>query len=459
MATRPILPLLITMSLPAMISMFIQSMYNIVDSMFISHYSAEAFTAVSLAFPIQNLILAFAVGTGVGVNALVSRRLGEQNLDAANATISHGLLLTLMTALAFVGIGLFFIEPFFRLFTQSPTILQLGVAYTTIITCFAFGTLFHIVIEKIFQATGKMLAPMIFQAVGAIINIILDPLMIFGIGGFPELGIQGAAWATIIGQFSAMFLAVGTLCFLKGPLKINFRGWRFEWQIIREIYAIGVPAIVITGIGSMLVTGMNSILIRFSEAAVALFGIFFKLQSFIFMPILGLTQGAMPIFGFNYGAKNAPRILETLKWSLLISLAITLVGMSAFIFAPTMLLNLFGATPEIYALGQSALPLLSISFLPATIAVIFSTIFQATKRGGSSLVVALLRQGVIIIPLALLIAPYFGLTGIWLTFLFAEIVAAITALLLFRTLQRQEPIFQAEFTPSKQASSASLLQS
>lgn len=441
MATRSILPLLLTMSFPAMVSMFIQSMYNIVDSMFISHYSAEAFTAVSLAFPIQNLILAFAVGTGVGVNALVSRRLGEQNFKGANTAISHGLLLTFVTALIFILVGIFCIEPFFSLFTDSAVILALGSTYTTIITCLAFGTLFHIVIEKIFQATGKMLFPMIFQAVGAIVNIILDPILIFGLFGFPELGIEGAAWATIIGQFSAMFLAVATLFLTKSFIEINLRTFRFDWQIVRDIYTIGIPAIVITGIGSILVTGMNSILIRFSDAAVALFGIFFKLQSFIFMPILGLTQGAMPIIGFNFGAKNAQRIQETIKWSLIVSLLLTITGMLFFILAPSTLLQLFDASQEILLIGQTALPMLSLSFIPATVAIIFSTVFQATKRGGSSLVVALLRQGIIIIPLALILAPFFGLTGIWFTFIFAEVVAAATAAILFTQLKQREPIF------------------
>ncbi|MGL4973115.1 MAG: MATE family efflux transporter [Culicoidibacterales bacterium] len=444
MAVRPILPLLLTMAFPAMLSMFIQSMYNIVDSMFIAQYSSEALTAVSLAFPIQNLILAFAVGTGIGINAVVSRRLGEKNFTAANSAVTHGLLLAIITSIGFFIIGSFLIKPFFQLFTDSAQIFELGVNYTTIVTCFAFGTIVHIVIEKILQATGKMIFPMIFQATGAIINIILDPILIFGLFGFPQLGIEGAAIATIIGQFSAMTLAVLTLAFIKGDVRCKLQGFKFDWHVVQDIYAIGIPATLIYSLGSILVMGLNTLLITFSEAAVALFGIFFKLQSFIFMPILGLTQGEMPIIGYNYGAKNAARIHETIKWSLIITGGIALVGTLLFSVGSQKLLSFFQASPEIYHLGAAALPILSLSFFPAAIALIFSTLFQAIKRGGFSLFIALLRQGIIILPLSLLIAPTFGLTGIWLTFIVAETVAAITAIGLFMYHQKHDPIFTQE---------------
>ncbi|MGL6009097.1 MAG: MATE family efflux transporter [Culicoidibacterales bacterium] len=444
MAIRPILPLLLSMGLPAMLSMFIQSMYNIVDSMFIAQYSSEALTAVSLAFPVQNLILAFAVGTGIGINAVVSRRLGEKNQDAANSAVTHGLLLAIITSFAFLLIGSFLIEPFFNFFTDSPVIFELGVNYTTIITCFAFGTIIHIVIEKILQATGKMVFPMIFLATGAIINIILDPILIFGLLGFPQLGIEGAAIATIIGQLSAMTLAILTLVFVKGDVHCKIEGFTFNWHVIKDIYAIGVPATLIYSLGSILVMGLNTILIGFSEAAVSLFGIFFKLQSFIFMPILGLTQGQLPIIGYNYGAENPQRIDETMKWSLIITGAIALVGTVLFTFGSATLLSFFQATPEIYELGAVALPLLSLSFFPASIALIFSTLFQSIKRGGFSLGIALLRQGIIILPLSILVAPTLGLTGIWLTFILAETIAALTSIGLFYYHRKRDLIFNRE---------------
>ncbi len=445
MAVRPILPLLLTMAFPAMLSMFIQSLYNIVDSMFIAQFSTDALTAVSLAFPIQNLILAFAVGTGVGINAVVARKLGEQNFNDANSAATHGLLLALATSAVFMTLSCFFIQPFFKAFTDSPVIFDLGVQYTSIITFLSFGIIIHIAIEKILQATGKMIFPMIFQAVGAIVNIILDPILIFGLVGFPALGIEGAAWATIIGQFSAMLLALITLFFAKNDVTLSFQSFRFNFKIIKDIYAVGIPVTLIYSLGSILVIGLNAILIAFSEAAVALLGIFFKLQSFIFMPVLGLTQGAMPIIGYNYGARKTNRLFATCNWSLLVSTLITFIGTSLFIFFPHQLLGFFGASKEMLELGAIALPILGLSFIPAGISLIYTTVFQAVNRGSFALITALLRQTIIILPLAFIFAPMYGITSIWLTFIIAECLAAIVAWLLFHNLRKKDDVLNPKY--------------
>lgn len=442
MGTKSVFPLLMSMAFPAMLSMFIQSMYNVVDSMFVAQISNDALTAVSLAFPIQNLILSVAVGTGIGINSLISRRLGAKEYDKANSAVTHGLILAGITSVVFIIFGMLFTKPFFGLFTNSESILSLGCDYTYIVTVLSFGTIIHIAIEKILQGTGMMVYPMIFQAVGAIINIVLDPILIFGWLGFPALGVKGAAIATIVGQIVAMTLAVGTLLFMKNEVKVKIKEFKLDIKVVKDIYAVGFPSTLMYALGSILVMGLNVMLIRFSEAAVALFGVYFKLQSFVFMPVNGLIQGAMPIMGYNYGAKNKKRLIDTLKASLMVATLIMGIGSLIFILFPTQLLLLFNASEEMLSIGKIALRIISLSYISAAICFMFSTLFQGINKGAYSLLISILRQIAIILPLSFILSKTNGLVGIWVTFPIAETVSAIISILLFRHVYKTNPIFK-----------------
>ncbi len=436
MGTKPIFSLLMAMSLPAMVSMLIQSLYNIVDSMFVARISEDALTAVSLAFPIQNLIIAVSVGTGVGMNSLISRRLGEKRFDEANSSITHGFILTAIHSILFIILGLILIKPFFEMFTSSQNVIKLGCDYTYVVTLVSFGCLFHILVEKILQATGKMIYPMIFQAVGAIINIILDPILIFGLLGAPALGVTGAAIATIIGQISAMALSVIVFLTQKHEVKIKIKGFKFNIETVKDIYAVAIPSTIMYSLGSILVIGINAILVQFSNLAVALFGIYFKLQSFIFMPVNGLIQGAMPIMGYNFGAKNKKRLLKTLKAAILVSSIISILGTILFVAFPNQLLLMFDASKDMLAIGPMCLGIISTSYVFASICFMYCTIFQAIGKGFYSLIISLLRQGAIIIPLSFILAKPLGLIGVWITFPIAEIISTIVSILMFKHLNK-----------------------
>ena len=438
MAVKPILPLLITMGLPAMLSMFIQSMYNIIDSMFVAQISEDALTAVSLAFPIQNVILAVAVGTGVGVNSMIARKLGEGNKEEANKVVSHGVLLAILSALVFVVFAFVGAKPFFKAYTSSPVIFEYGVSYTMIICFFSFGTIIHICIEKVLQATGNMVLPMIFQIVGCVMNIILDPIFIFGLGPIPSMGIQGAATATILGQITSMLLAVGLMVFKTHDVELSFKHFKFDLRIVKNIYTVGVPSILVTSVGSVLVMALNAILLPLDALAVPLLGIYLKLQSFVTMPVSGLTQGAMPIFGFNYGAKNKKRFKETLKYSLIIASLILFIGTVIFQLFSKQLLLLFNASENMLSLGQSALRILSLSFVFSAVGLVYATLFQAIGKGNYSLIISLLRQLILIVPLSFIFSKIWGLDAVWLTFIFAEVVSAIISVILYRQVDKKE---------------------
>ena len=313
MGSKRVFPLLMSMSLPPVLSMLVQSLYNIVDSMFVAKVSDSAYLAVLYAFPIQNFILSLAVGAGVGLNSYIARKLGAGDRDEADSAVTHGFLLAGVHSLLFVLLGLFFIEPFFRLFTDSAEVLSLGVSYTRIVVFLSCGTIFHITVEKIFQSVGRMVFPMLLQAAGAVINILLDPILIFGLFGFPAMGVEGAAVATIIGQMSAMLLSFLLFFFGKYDVGLKIRGFRFSMKTVRSIYAVAIPSTVMMSIASVLVMGLNAILGRFSEFAVSAFGSYYKLQTFVYMPANGLVQGMRPILSFNYGAKNRTRVMGTLR--------------------------------------------------------------------------------------------------------------------------------------------------
>ena len=440
MAVRPVFPLLMSMAIPPMISMLIQSLYNIVDSMFVAKIGEDALTAVSLAFPVQTLIVACSVGIGVGVNSYISRSLGREDQEGADSAVAHGLLMAAFVAVLFIIAGQFLLEPFFRLFSDDPAILADAITYTNICLTFCAGSFIHICIEKVFQSTGSMIFPMLLQALGAITNIILDPIMIFGLFGFPAMGVKGAAVATVIGQHTAMLASLLVFLLGKFAVRLDLRNFHFSWKMIRDIASIAIPNSCMNALGSVLVVGLNTILIGFSNTAVSLFGIYYKLQTFVFMPASGLTQGAMPIMGFSYGAGNGKRLQHTLSISLRVCFVIMAVGCVLFMAAPEWLLGLFDASEEMLAIGVPSLRVISVSFLPATIGFILPTMFQSMGQGGYSLIVFLLRQLVITLPAAAILSGPFGLTGIWASFILAESVAAGAAFLFYEKLRKSDPV-------------------
>lgn len=433
MGTRPILPLIFSMSLPAMFSMFIQSMYNIVDSIFVSKISMEALTALSLAFPLQTLMVAVAVGTGVGVNSLVSRKLGEGRYDEASSAASHGVVLAFFSWILFAILGIFLTRPFFEMFSDNPAVITAGCDYVYIVMICSFGIFIQIVLEKTLQATGNMIYPMFFQLTGAITNIILDPILIFGLLGFPKLGVKGAAIATVIGQVFALIFSIVIISTKTHAVKISFKGFKLSVKTLKDIYVVGFPSIIMQSISSLLVGALNAILVTFSEAAVSVLGIYYKLQSFVFMPVFGLTQGVMPIMGYNFGARNKKRLLDALKYGSIIASIIMAIGTVIFILFPDKLLMIFNASEELIVIGIPALRIISLCFMGAALGILFSTLFQAVGAGIYSLTVSVLRQLVVILPVAYLLSKI-GLEYVWYAFPIAEIAALIVSIILFRRL-------------------------
>ncbi len=430
MGTAPMLKLIISMSLPAMFSMLIQALYNIVDSMFVAQLGEGALTAVSLAFPVQTLIISVAVGTGIGINSLVSRRLGEKKQEEANSAATHGIILGLFSGIIFAILGFLFTRPFFQAFSDNKAIIDMGYSYTIVVTVLSFGSFVQINVEKALQATGNMIYPMVFQLVGAITNIILDPIMIFGLFGFPRLEVFGAALATVIGQILAMSLSLYVIFKKSHKVHVTFKKFKINFKTIKDIYAVGLPSMIMQSIASVLIVGLNSILIAFSEAAVSVLGVYYKLQSFVFMPVFGLTQGVMPIMGYNFGAKNKHRLLSALKIGTVLAMVIMLSGTILFMAIPDKLLMLFNASEQMLELGTKALRTISLCFVPAALGIMFSTLFQALGQGRKSLYISILRQLVIILPIAYLLSKI-GLNYVWYAFPIAEVFSfAVSTLFL-----------------------------
>lgn len=426
------LPLIISMALPAMFSMLVQALYNVVDSYFVAQISEDALTAVSLAYPIQMLLIAFGMGTAVGINSLISRRLGEGNQEAADSAASHGVLLGILNWVIFALFGLFFTRSFFEAYTSAENIISMGSDYLSIVCIYSFGLFIEANFEKTLQATGNMIWPMIFQLTGAVTNIILDPIFIFTL----DMGVAGAAIATVIGQIAALVFSSIILLTREHAVKIHFRSFRFDWQTVKQIYIVGIPAIIMQAIGSVMTLAMNAILVAFSKTAVAVFGIYFKLQSFVFMPVFGLTQGLMPIMGYNYGARNRKRMISSLKIGCVIGLLIMAAGTVLFWAIPDQLLLIFEASDEMLRIGRPALQYISLCFMPAALGILSSTLFQAMGRGFYSLIVSILRQLVVLIPAAWLLS-HISLTAVWFAFPIAEVFSLITSILLFLNLYRK----------------------
>lgn len=439
MGTAPMLPLIFSMALPAMFSMLVQALYNIVDSYFVSQVSEKGLAAVSLAFPIQNLLISFAVGTSVGITSLISRRLGQGRQQEADAAASHGILLGVVTSLAFAVYGAFFTTPFFQMFESDPEIVHMGDQYISICCIFSFGCFIVVALEKILQATGNMIWPMIFQLIGALTNIILDPILIFGMFGLPAMGVTGAAIATVGGQILSMLVAAVVVAVKEHRVHITFKGFRLDFTIIRDIYAVGLPAIVMQSIGTVMTMALNGILSGFSTAAYTVFGLYFKLQSFVFMPVFGLTQGLLPIMGYNYGAKNKKRLLSAFYNGCAIALVIMLAGTLLFLLAPQWLLGIFSASEELLEIGIPALRIICTCFLFAALGIVGSTLFQSVGRGIYSLIQSLLRQLVILVPAAWMLARFTGqVNAVWWAFPIAECVSLAISLVLYARLYRTE---------------------
>lgn len=436
MGSTPMLRLILSMSLPTMFSMIIQAMYNIVDSVFVSNLGQDALTALSLAYPLQLMTISVAVGTGVGINSFISRRLGEKNQELANNGAANGIFISIISWLVFLLVGIFLTVPFFKLFNPTPGVMKYGVDYTSIILIFSVGVMVEIAIEKALQATGNMIFPMIFQLIGAVSNIVLDPLFIFGIGPFPRMEVAGAAVATVIGQILAMLFSIYIFFFKKHAVQVHVRNFKPSLKIIKNIYAVGFPSIIMQSISSVLVVGLNAILMGFSEAAVSVHGIYYKMQSFVFMPVFGLNQGLMPIMGYNFGAKNKDRLHSAIRYGCIIAAFIMLCGTVIFWVFPAQILSLFNANDDILNMGIKAMRFIGLSFLPAAIDIIFSTTFQAVGKGFSSMILSLLRQLVFILPAALVLSN-FGVNAVWFAYPIAEVGALIVAIFLYTRINKK----------------------
>ena len=443
MGIMPINKLLLSMSLPMMASMLVQALYNIVDSMFVAQLSENALTAVSLAFPAQNLMIAIGTGTGVGMNALVSRSLGEKNKERANLIANNGVMLLFLSGVVMSLLCIFGSRLFFSLQTKDAEIIQYGVDYLQIVGGLSFGIFLQFAFERILQSTGRTFYTMLTQGLGAIINIILDPILIFGLFGAPALGIKGAALATVIGQFCAASFALWFNKKKNDDIVINPKKYHLQMSAVKNIYAIGIPSICMASIGSIMTFGMNKILIAFTSTAAAVFGVYFKLQSFIFMPVFGLNNGMVPIIGFNYGARKPDRLVATMRLATKYAMTMMGAGTLAFWLFTPQLLGIFNASEQMLAIGIPALRLISLSFLLAGFNIIRISTMQALGHGVVSLTVSVLRQLVVLLPSAFIFSRVWGLDATWISFPLAEVVALIVTIVLFRKVYHNEiqPIF------------------
>ena len=438
MGVMPVNRLLISMSLPMMVSMLVQALYNIVDSMFVARLSENALTAVSLAFPAQSLMIAVGTGTGVGINALLSKSLGEKNFELANKTADNGVFLAVMSFLAFALGGIFLTRPFFLLQTGNAAIVEDGVSYLTICCVCSFGLFGQVTLEKLLQSTGRTFYTMITQGTGAIINIILDPIMIFGLLGCPRMGVAGAAVATVIGQIVAAALALWFNLRKNHEIALSRRILRPEGRIVRKIYSVGLPSIVMASIGSVMTFGMNKILIAFTSTATAVFGVYFKLQSFVFMPTFGLNNGMVPIISYNFGARKPDRMKQTIRLSVLYAVGMLTFGLVIFWLFTPQLLSIFNASETMLAIGVPALRIISLSFLFAGFCIITLSVCQALGHGLLSLTVSVVRQLVVLLPSAFLLARFGGLSAVWWAFPFAELFSLTLCVIYMRHLYRSE---------------------
>ena len=440
MGVQPVGRLLAGMAIPMMISMLVQALYNVVDSVFVSRISENAFNAVGLAFPLQNLMIAVGAGTAVGINALLSRSLGEKKQDMADRAAGTGIFLSLCSAVVFALIGIFLSRPFFMAQAKTvPEIVEMGTAYTRICLGLSVGLFCQFCFERLLQSTGRTMLSMVTQLIGAVINIILDPVFIFGLCGMPKMGVTGAAVATVLGQFVGALLAILLNLKYNPEIRIRLRLIRRDKPVVREIYRVGVPSIVMQSIGSVMTFGMNKILFVFTPTATAVFGAYFKIQSFIFMPVFGLNNGMLPIISYNYGAARMDRVKRTVRLTICTAVCIMTVGFAVFQLAPATLLTLFDASAEMTAIGVPALRIISISFLLAGFCIIAGSVCQAIGNPLYSMMVSICRQLVVLLPAAWLLAQSGRLELVWWSFPIAEIASfTLSAIFLRRTMRAAE---------------------
>lgn len=438
MGTMPMFRLILTMSLPSMFSMLVQACYNVVDSIYVSRLGEYALSAVSVVFPVQLLNIAVAVGTGVGLSSLISRRLGERRYEDADSAAQHGWFLALLQWIFFLLFGIFGSAAFCKLFSDSDLLFTSATSYCTIVCIGSIFVMEAQCIEKIMQSTGNMMPTMWTMLAGAITNIILDPIMIFGLLGCPAFGVAGAAYATVIGQAVTWLAGFIIMNKIKMPVKIKYKPFKLRGPIIKDIYQVALPSMVMQAIGSVTTLCLNAILIGFSSTAVAVYGVYFKLQSFIFMPVFGMNQGLLPIMGYNYGARNKDRLMSCLKYGIIIAVCIMTAGTTIFNLFPDVLMSLFKAEGDLLTVGIKCLKTISLSFPFAAIAIIIGTLFQATGHGIYSMIISIMRQLVVIVPLAFILSKVYGLMGIWYAYPAAEIVSLTLSLILLRKLYKSE---------------------
>ena len=441
MGVMPVNKLLLGMSVPMVISMLVQALYNVADSLFVSQISKEALSAVSLAFPMQNLIISVAAGTGVGVNALISRHLGEKDFDEANRTACTGMILGIISSLPFILFGLFLCGPYYSLLSSDASVVKYGIQYLSICACGGFSVILEIMTERLLLSTGKTVFSMCVQGVGAIINIIFDPIFIFGYFGMPKMGTVGAALATVLGQFAAMCLGIFLNHKYNKELDLNYKKYRMNGKTVSQIYKIGVPSIIMQSISSVMTFAFNKIIAIAAGAqetvAIAVFGIYFKLQSIVIMPVIGLNNGMVPIVAYNYGAKKAERMKNTVKLSTLYATTMMLLGLSLIQIFPGTILSWFNATPEMERIGTLALRIVSIHFVIAGVSIVLLSVFQALGDAIYSMIVSLARQLFVLIPAAYILSKI-NFDLVWWSFPIAEIVSLILCMIFFISVYKRK---------------------
>ena len=430
MGTMPVGKLIFNMSLPMMVSMLVQALYNIVDSIFVAKLSENALTAVSLAFPLQTLLIAVGAGTGVGMNALLSKSLGEKNFKKANDTAANAAVLYILSYILFLILGFSVVKPFYlsQIGNADVEIMEMGIEYLSTVMIFSFGLFTQFFFERLLTSTGRTIFSMTSQLTGAVTNIILDPILIFGLFGAPKMGVTGAAIATVIGQCVAGIVAAACNHKYNHDVKLSFKGFKPDLKIIGTIYAVGVSSIIMQSIGSIMTYCMNRILIEFSSTATAVFGVYFKLQSFFFMPVFGLNNGITPIIAYNYGAKQRKRMIHTIKLSMAVAFCLTFVGFIAFEAIPQVLLGMFNSSQQLLEIGIPALRIIGIHFLIAWFCIVAGTVFQALGKAVFSMIVSIMRQLFVLVPAAYILAKVGGLHAVWWSFPIAEIISLAVSL-------------------------------
>lgn len=437
LGVMPIKKLTMVMGLPIMISMLIQALYNIVDTIFVAQISENATKAVSIAYPIQMLVIAVAVGTGVGLNSLLSRRLGEKNYQGANDAAKHGIVLGLLSWVIFLVFGLFFARTFFEKMTDNMEIVNAGADYLGICMVFSFGVFVQIMCERIMQGTGHSLGTMVIQGVGALVNIILDPIFIFGYFGAPKMGVAGAAVATVVGQIAGMILGLILVVLKVKEIDLSFRKFRMKAAIVKQIYIVGFPSIIMQSIMSFLMTVLNAVLMPVSELSVWVLGVYFKVQSFVFMPVFGLTNGLVPIIAFNYGAANKKRIYEAIRFGTIVSVAIMAAGTVIFLTIPELIVSMFNPTDATKAAAAYAFRIISSCFMLAGVSIVMSCVYTSVGNGLLSLIVSVVRQLAVLLPVSLILIYTVGVDAVWWAFPAAELVGIVISLVFMKYVDKK----------------------